>query len=148
MATRPTPPAAEPLKPGHDIIDHTSEVRVRLRAATLADLLAEAGRALADIQLRGEGAPALGEWRPVEVTAADPAGLLADWLNELVYLAEAERWVATEFELRTADGGILAGRARGVTVDRLSGLVKAATMHGLQVAEIPGGLAAEVILDV
>jgi SHS2 domain-containing protein len=148
MSTRPTPAAPEPLRSGYDIIDHTSEVQVRLRAASLADLLAEAGRALAAIQLRGAGAPAAGEWRPVEVTAADSAGLLADWLNELVYLAETERWVATEFELRTEGRGTLIGHARGVTLDRLPGLVKAATMHGLHVVEIPGGLAAEVILDV
>jgi SHS2 domain-containing protein len=138
----------EPLGPGYDIIDHTSEVRVRLRAPTLATLLAEAGRALAGIQLRGTGAPAPGEWRPVEVTAADPAGLLADWLNELVYLAETERWVPTEFELTTAGQGALTGRARGVTLERVSGPVKAATMHGLSVVEVPGGLTAEVILDV
>jgi SHS2 domain-containing protein len=148
MAKRPTPPAAEPLRPGYDIIDHTSEVQVRLRAATLADLLAEAGRALADIQLRGADVPTGGEWRSLEVTAVDPAGLLADWLNELVYMAETERWVATEFDLRIEGQGTLIGRARGVTLDRLPGLVKAATMHGLHVVEIPGGLAAEVILDV
>jgi SHS2 domain-containing protein len=138
---------AEPLRPGHDIIDPTSEIQVRLRAATLADLLATAGRALAGIQLRGMDAPTGGEWRPVEVAAADPAGLFADWLNELIYLAETERWVATEFELRTVGQGALTGRARGVTLERLPGLVKAATMHGLHVVEIPGGLAAEVILD-
>ena len=144
MATSPT---AEPLEPWHDIADHTSEVQVRLRAGTLADLLAEAGRALAEIQLRGVGAPADGEWRRVEITASDPEGLLADWLNELIYLAETERWVPTEFELATA-GRALTGRARGATLERAAGLVKAATMHGLRVTEVPGGLAAEVILDV
>jgi SHS2 domain-containing protein len=139
---------AEPLAPSHEVADHTSEVQVRLRAGRLADLLAEAGRALAGLQLRGLPLRAEGEWRPIEVTAPDRDRLLADWLNELIYLAESDRWVATEFDLVTAGPGALRGRARGVTLDRAPGLVKAATMHGLRVDEVPGGLSAEVILDV
>ncbi|HWB42737.1 MAG TPA: archease [Gemmatimonadales bacterium] len=138
----------EPWPPSHEVADHTAEVQVRLRAGSLADLLAEAGRALAGLQLRGLPLRAGGEWRPIEVTAPDRDRLLADWLNELIYLAESDRWVATEFDLATPGPGTLRGRARGVTLDRALGLVKAATMHGLRVDEIPGGLSAEVILDV
>jgi SHS2 domain-containing protein len=109
--------------------------------------MAEAGRALAEIQLRETGVVAAGEWRPVEVSASDPAGLLADWLNELIYLGETERWVATEFDLDAA-GAMLRGRARGVTLGRAPGLVKAATLHGVRVDHVAGGLRGEVILDI
>jgi SHS2 domain-containing protein len=136
------------LAASHDIADHTSELRVRLSAGSLAELLAEAGRALAEIQLRGAGVPAGGAWRPIAVSAPDPTGLLADWLNELIFLAETERWVATEFDVEVADGCTLRGRARGPTLDRAPGLVKAATLHGLRVDDAPGGLTGEVILDV
>jgi SHS2 domain-containing protein len=136
------------LKASHEVSDHLSEVRVRLQAATLADLLAEAGRALAGLQLGGVPGGGSGEWRPIEVTAPDRARLLADWLNELIYLAEAERWVATEFDLETSAPATVRGRAGGVTIGQAPGLVKAATLHGLRLDEIPGGVAAEVILDV
>jgi len=139
---------AERMRASHEIADHTSEVRIRLRAATLADLMTEAGRALAEIQLRGMPAPGEDEWRNLQITASDAAGLLADWLNELIYLSETDRWIPTDFELATSGQGSLRGRARGATLDRAPGLVKAATMHGLSVTEVPGGLAAEVILDV
>jgi SHS2 domain-containing protein len=138
----------EPLHQSHDVADHTSEVRIRLRAPTLAGLLAEAGRALAEIQIRGGPVPPAGTWRAVAVAAPDSAGLLVDWLNELIYLAETDRWIPTEFDLSTAGPGTLRGRARGVTLDRAPALVKAATMHGLRLTETPGGLAADVILDV
>jgi SHS2 domain-containing protein len=138
----------ERLPASHEIADHTAELQVRLRAATLAELLAEAGRALAEIQLRELPACGEAEWRNLELTAPDAAGLLADWLNELIYLSETDRWIPTEFELRTSGQGSLRGRARGVTVERAPGLVKAATMHGLRVEPIPGGLTADVILDV
>ena len=136
------------LAASHDIADHTSELRVRLSAGSLAELLAEAGRALAEIQLRGASIAAGGAWRPIAVSAPDPAGLLADWLNELIFLAETERWVATEFDVELADGCMVRGRARGIRLDRAPGLVKAATLHGLRVDDTPDGLTGEVILDV
>lgn len=139
---------AEPLAPSHDVADHTSEIRVRVRAGSFGELLAEAGRALAELQLRGASAATAGDWRRLEVSAPDRAGLLAEWLNELVYLAETERWVATEFEMERVQQRSLVARARGTVVDRAPGLVKAATLHGLRVDDVPGGVSGEVVLDV
>jgi SHS2 domain-containing protein len=89
-----------------------------------------------------------GPWRWVEVSSSDRASLLADWLNELVFLAETERWVATEFEVEWVDDRAVRARARGVAVERAPGLVKAATLHGLHVDDVPGGIQGEVILDI
>lgn len=139
---------AEPLAPAHDVADHTSEIIVRVRAGSFGELLAEAGRALAEIQLRGASPGAPGDWRRLEVTAADRAGLLAEWLNELIYLAETERWVATEFEIERAEPAALVARARGPMVDLAPGLVKAATLHRLRVDDVPGGVTGEVVLDI
>jgi SHS2 domain-containing protein len=135
------------LAASHDIADHTSELRMRLWAGSLAELMAEAGRALAEIQLRGTSAAPGSDWRPVEVSAPDRAGLLVEWLNELIFLAETERWVATEFAVEVADG-TLRGRARGISLTQAPGLVKAATLHDLRVDDAPGGLTGEVILDI
>lgn len=132
----------------HEVIDHTSELRLRLHAASFAGLLAEAGRALAEIQLGGPAPRASGGWRVIDLPAAERAGALADWLNELIYLAETERWVGTEFEVAPVEGGRLEARVGGTTVERLPGLVKAATLHGLRVEDVPGGVSGEVILDV
>ena len=132
----------------HELIDHTSEVRLRLRARSLGELLAEAGRALAELQLRGAEAGTAAGTRRLRVAAADRESLLVDWLNELIFLAEAERWVATGFEIERVDARSVDVTASGVELTRISGLVKAATMHGLRVADMDGGVEAEVILDV
>ena len=132
----------------HELIDHTSEVRLRLRARSLGELLAEAGRALAELQLRGAEAGTAAGTRRLRVAAADRESLLVDWLNELIFLAEAERWVATGFEIERVDARSVEVTASGVELTRISGLVKAATMHGLRVADMDGGVEAEVILDV
>lgn len=132
----------------HELIDHTSEVRLRLRARSLGELLAEAGRALAELQLRGAESGAAAGTRRLRVAAADRESLLVDWLNELIFLAETERWVATGFEIERVDARSVEATASGVELARISGLVKAATMHGLRVADMDRAVEAEVILDV
>ena len=73
----------------HEIADHTSELRLRLRAPSLGELLVEAALALGEIQARGVPQPrGDGAWHTLDVSAPDRAGLLAEWLNELIYLAE------------------------------------------------------------
>jgi len=138
----------ERLRPSHEVVEHTSEIRLLLRAGSLGELLAEAGRALAELQLRGPPAPPDDDWRSIEVSAPDRAAVLADWLNELVFQAETGRWVATEFRVEQARETRVHARARGVKLDHVPGLVKAATLHGLRVEEVPGGLEGEVVLDV
>jgi SHS2 domain-containing protein len=71
-----------------------------------------------------------------------------DWLNELVFLAETDRWVATEFRPRSAGEGEMRIAARGVQVNEAPSLVKAATHHGLEVRPLADGLEAEVVFDV
>jgi len=138
----------EHLRPSHEVVEHISEIRLLLRAGSLGELLAEAGRALAELQLRGPPPPPEDDWRSIEVSAPDRAALLADWLNELVFQAEIGWWVPTEFRIEQVGETRVHARARGVKLDHVPGLVKAATLHGLRVEELPGGLEGEVVLDV
>jgi SHS2 domain-containing protein len=135
------------LSPAHEIADHVSEIRLRVQAGSLGDLLEEAGRAVAQLQLRGADATP-GTWRTIEISAPDRDTLLVDWLNELIFLAEAERWVGADFEVDSAEDGRVRARVWGVRVQHAPALLKAATLHGLRVDDVPGGLEGEVILDV
>jgi len=121
---------------------------MRVRAPDFPALAAEAGRALATLELPGPLPAATGPGREIVVRAGDVGALLVDWLNELIYLAEAERWVATAFTPRPAAEHELRISARGVLVDPAPSRVKAATHHGLAVRRVAGGLEAEVVLDV
>ena len=131
-----------------EVLEHTAEVKLRVRAPSLGELLGEAGRALAAVELGGAPAASAGRWRRVEVRSTDRDALLVDWLNELIYLAETERWVPVEFAMETVAPTALRARARGVPVTVTPARVKAATFHGLRIVETPAGLEADVILDV
>jgi len=131
-----------------EMLSHTAEARVRVRAPSFGELAAEAGRALARLETGTAQASPDGPWRDIEIQSRDREALLVDWLNDLIYLAETERWIGVEFEVGAATDTSLTMRARGVTVDAAPARVKAATFHGLRIGTTPDGLEAEVIFDV
>jgi SHS2 domain-containing protein len=132
----------------HRFLDHTSEITLHVGAADWPGLLAQAGRGLAELLLRGRPPAPNGDWRSLEVSSHDREALLVDWLNEILYVAETGLWVAVDFEVDDASEAHLKARARGMTVEEPPSLVKAATFHGLHVRDLPDGLEAEVILDI
>ena len=134
--------------PSHELRQHTSEIELHIRAGSLGDLLAEAGRALAEVQLTSADCVPGGPARPIRVLSPDREALLVDWLNELIFLADIDRWVAMDFSIDLADDTEVRARASGVTLEWAPSRVKAATFHCLRVENVPGGLEAEVILDV
>jgi SHS2 domain-containing protein len=130
------------------VLEHRSEIVLRLGAASLADLLAEAGRALGGLLLAGGARVPGGPDREIRLPARDPPALLVDWLNELIFLAETERWVGLEFVIRRADEHGVEASVSGMSLEEAPCRVKAATMHGLSIAPTADGLEAEVLLDV
>ncbi len=132
----------------HEFFDHTSEIGLRIRAPSFAAIIGEATRGLAELQLGGQPAPLDGSWRGMDVESTDREALLVDWLNELIFYAETERWVAVEVDVETAGDTKVAARVRGIPVAEAPALVKAVTHHRLSVRQESGGLVAEVVLDV
>lgn len=136
------------MSSAHTFVDHTAEVGLHARASSLPGLFAEVGRGLSELLLRGAPAPPSDSWRLLEVHSRDREALLVDWCNELIYLAEADSFVALEFEVAELTDTHARIRARGARVVPLPGQVKAATFHGLKVTKTQRGIEAEVILDV
>jgi SHS2 domain-containing protein len=72
-------------------LEHTSELGLEIEASTLEELLEDAARAFGELVAPdGEGSPAR---RRLELAPEDEQTLLADWLNELLFLAETEGFV-------------------------------------------------------
>jgi SHS2 domain-containing protein len=129
----------------YEWVEHTAEIELRVEAASLEQLFSEALRALAEL-LDGEkgGEP---DSHELSASAPDRATLLVEWLNELVYLAEARAFVperVERIEVGKTDVEALVRGRRGASRP----LVKAVTYHGLTLAEETGGWRATVVLDV
>jgi SHS2 domain-containing protein len=134
---------------GYEFEEHIGELRLRLSAASRAELFVEAGRALAELFCGSDRLPqAAGERVPVELESSDQAGLLVDWMNELIFQSETKQTVFVEFDLRELGERDLRASIRGANVSELRTLVKAATLHDLRVSEQEHGVSATVVLDV
>jgi SHS2 domain-containing protein len=83
----------------------------------------------------------------VAVSAPDRPALLAAWLEELVFLAESEGFVATSIEQLDLFDDRLRAVVRGSPSDPPP-LVKAVTYHRLTFEPAGPGYVASVVLDV
>jgi SHS2 domain-containing protein len=131
----------------HRWVEHTGELELELESAgedeVFSDALAALGELLSE-RTEATGEPAT---HRVRATGVDRATLLAEWLNELVYLAESRDFVPEAVERLE-----LAGDSLEATVVGRRGspphLIKAVTYHRLGMWEEDGGWRARVVLDV
>jgi SHS2 domain-containing protein len=126
-------------------VDHTGEAELAIDAATLDEVFADALAAYG--ALVGEGATGEPVDREVSLEAADVATLLADWVGELVFLAETDDFIPERVTALELAGPRLHARVAGRR-GAPSHLVKAVTYHGLRVEQKDGGWHAELVLDV
>jgi SHS2 domain-containing protein len=132
-----------------EILEHTADIGLRLSGDTLEEVFQAAGEGFATMQ--GAWFPGVGEERELEVRAVDNAGLLVAWLDELLYLQEAEDAVFGGFDVkRVADGSLNAVVRIAPRAEReLEAIgVKAATYHRLRLERGGEGWSADVYLDV
>ena len=135
----------------YEHFEHTADLGLRVRAADVNSLFAEAATALFAAVV--DGIEAVRPDRPVEIhiEGEDLEYLLFDWLRELLYRFDAEHMVFSRFDV-SVDGGGLAATAWGEPLDQtrhvLSHEVKAITYHGLSVSEAGSEWVAEVIVDI
>ena len=128
----------------HEWIDHTSELELRVHAGSAGGVVEGATKALGELLGEPEGPPTL---RALAVAAPDPAGLLAAWLEELVFLAEDEALLAGGASRVELAADALRGEVL-VRPGRPSYLVKAVTYHRLALEPDDAGWRGNVVLDV
>ncbi len=125
-------------------MDHTSELELRVRAGTAEAVVADATAALGELLGEPDGAAVT---RELAVSARDPAGLLAAWLEEVVFLAEHEALVAERAQALELAAGALRGQVVARPA-RPAHLVKAVTFHRLALEPDEDGWWGRVVLDV
>lgn len=139
----------ELVEPHHDLEAHTADVRLHVVAPSLAELFAEAGRALG-VLMTGEDdrdVEATDE-RHVSIHARDREALLVDWLNELIFQAETQGKIYSSFDMERVTDEDIEATIRGGAPRSLKTAVKAATWHGVSVERQGDRWSARVIIDV
>lgn len=144
-------PTKVPADDVHRWVDHTAELELELEAASERAVFEEALAALGGLLAERAGgeqeAEAEAARHRVSASAPDRATLLAEWLSELVYLAEIEGFVPTRAEHLELTGNALEATVVGRRASPPH-LVKAVTYHRLAIWEEDETWRARVILDV
>ena len=88
----------------------------------------------------------------VEVVSEDRESLLVEWLNELIYLFDAEHVLLKNFDVQSLSNTRLKVTCYGEKIDpsrhKLKTEVKAATYHMLRIDKDNKGYKAQIIFDI
>lgn len=133
---------------GFELVDHTSEVTLRLHAPSFAGVVVQATLAFLSLVPEASRGPVEERGDDLELDASDRAATLVEWLNELVFRGEAEGWLPVEPTVEAVGDSGIRVRAKRLELSEPFVLVKAATLHGAAVRESERGLEAEVTLDI
>ena len=133
-----------------EIVNHTADVGIIAYGADIKQAFANAARALFSLITElDEVAEVL--HRDIELIAPDEESLLVEWLNELIYLFDAENIIFKRFDITELNNTQLKARSYGEKVDslkhKLKTGVKAATYHMLKVDK-GDGCQVQVLFDI
>ncbi|NWF77526.1 MAG: archease [Chloroflexi bacterium] len=139
------------MKKAFEIIDHTADVGIVAYGANLEELFSNAALALFSLIIEPESIEEKLH-RDFKVSSEDRDSLLVNWLNELIYVFDAEHILFRRFDINTLSENILQatcyGESFNPTKHKIKIGVKAATYHMLTLEENTGGYKARVIFDI
>ena len=133
------------------ILEHTADVGFEAFGSALPEVFENAARALAHLIVEPATVVPREQVR-IEVQGADPSDLLVNWLSEILYRHDGERWLFHDFRVESLDDHAVTGIAWGEKIDparhQISLMVKAITYHQLSLQRTAGGWRAQVYVDI
>ena len=135
----------------YEFIEHTADLGFKVYGASLEGLFVHAAEAFFETILSPESVEEKIE-RSIEVEAGALDELMVSWLDEFLYLYDAEKLVFKRFQIKSIQQDQLRAKAWGEKIDparhEIKSGIKAVTYHKLYVRERGGGWEAQVIVDV
>ena len=135
----------------YELLDHTADLKIRVRAKALPTLFENAGYALFDLICNISAVQPTGRHQ-VKVEGADLEELLVSWLGELLYLFEVHGLLLRSFSVKSLDGRSLAAEVAGEPYDpnrhQLKVDIKAVTYHQLEIARVGGEWQTAIVFDI
>jgi SHS2 domain-containing protein len=135
------------VKKGFETLEHTADLRLRIRGRGQAGLFRNALAALFDAMKPHRAAGRVR--RRLEVSGSDREDLFVAYLNELIYQAEANGEAYEKVLFESLGETHLSARVSGRKARSFGAVVKGATYHDLALRVRPAGLwEADVVLDI
>ncbi len=133
-----------------EILNHTADVGIIAYGSDMNEAFANAAKGLFSLITELDDVEEVA-YRDIELTAPDQESLLVGWLNELIYLFDAENMLFKRFDIAQLSDTHLKARSYGHKVDssrhKLKMGVKAATYHMLKIDKSDGSKV-QVLFDI
>jgi protein archease len=133
------------------ILEHTADIGFEAFGKSREEVFVNAGRALQSLMVDLHSIVPC-EKIEIQVTGADAASLLVNWLSEILYRIDAEGRLFHDFSIDSLSDRSLSAASRGEPFDRarhrMNLQVKAITYHQLALVETPDGWRAQVYVDI
>jgi len=129
----------------------TADVGIEAWGATVEEALMQAGDGLASL-ISELKTLTDDKFEEIQITSHDLPGLLVNFLNEIIFLAETMDFLPLKTASLHIHDSVLSARLRGCTfqpgIHTRNTCIKAATYHGLTIEETDGKFTVKVIFDV
>ena len=133
----------------YEFLEHTADVKFRAEGASLEEMFVAAAEAMAET-VRGDIKILEQEDRSFEVEGKDDVGLLYNFLEEFLFLLDAEDFLMAKIKSIDIEGNKLKCVVVGDAAKnyKFTNDVKAVTYSDMFVREEKGKFVCEVVLDV
>ncbi len=140
------------MRKGYELLPHTADIAIRVKAKGLEGLFRNAALAMFDI-IAGKPdtkKPSIAARYRIRQEAVNLDELFINWLNELLSLSAVKQKIFCGFDFSALDERRIEAAAAGCdTKDyTIHTEIKAATYHGLEIKKSRAGWSAKVIFDV
>lgn len=135
----------------YEFIDHTADAGLIAYGATREEVFINAAKGMFSLIIDPLDVGSSHQ-QEISLYAEDYEELLVTWLNELLYLLEAENLVFSKYEITSLSHDSLNATVFGEEIDlsrhTIKTQVKAATYHQIKMKKEGDGYNARVILDI
>ena len=138
----------------YKFFDHTADIGVEVSGRTRKELFVNTAQALFDIMIESKtGEASAKQLKKITVEGTDVSDLLINFLRELLYLFNGEKFITDRCEIIQFSNKALEARLTGESFNNKNHLIKteikAVTYSGLSVERVKaGGWKARIIFDV
>jgi SHS2 domain-containing protein len=139
------------MKKAFEITDHTADVGIIAYGTDIEELFRNAALALFSLITEPKTIEDRLHFK-LKVSSADIDTLLVEWLNELIYLFDAQHLLFNRCDIESLADNELNAICHGEGFDpmkhKIRRGIKAATYHMLRLDKNNGGYKAQIILDI
>jgi SHS2 domain-containing protein len=135
----------------YEILDHTADLGVIVKADSLKNLFVNAANVMADLMVKGDGRGKK-EVRGIVIEGMDYADLMVRWLGEILYLFYSEKLIGKSIQIKSLTHKRISSFIEFTQFDPLNSEVireiKAVTYHKIAVEKRGKRWEAMVIFDI